>query len=129
MKQLLAKKKIRPTKIRVAVANMLLDGHDNHYTVDDVIDMVRQKNIKSSVASIYNTLNLFADAGLLRRVIVGQGKAFFDTNLSNHHHFYFEDEGRLADIPVDSIAVTDLPNLPTGHKISAVDVTIRLQTK
>ena len=126
IKNLLAAKNIRPTKIRKAIAGLLFDGHDKHVTVDDVIDLARSQHIKTSVASVYNTLNQFASAGLLRRVTVEQGRAFFDTNLSEHHHFYFEDEERLEDIPVDAISIKGLPKLPKGRRIKSVDVTIRL---
>jgi len=126
IKKLLGKHDIRSTKIRRAIAALLFDGVNKHVTVDDVIDLARGQKIKTSVASVYNTLNQFAAAGLLRRVTVEQGRAFFDTNLSEHHHFYYEDEERLADIPVDAIQVTGLPKLPKGRRIKSVDVTIRL---
>lgn len=126
IKTLLAAKHIRPTKIRKAIAGLLFDGRDKHVTVDDVIELAREKQIKTSVASVYNTLNQFASAGLLRRVTVEQGRAFFDTNLSAHHHFYFEDEERLEDIPTDAISISGLPKLPKGRQIKSVDVTIRI---
>ena len=123
---LLARRGIRPTKIRKAIAGLLFDGHNKHVTVDDVIDMARTAQIKTSVASVYNTLNQFAAAGLLRRVTVEQGKAFFDTNLTDHHHFFFEDEDRLEDIPAGSLKVSGLPELPEGRTIKSIDVTVRL---
>jgi Fur family transcriptional regulator, iron response regulator len=126
LKQLLVKHKIRPTKIRKAIAALLFDGMDKHVTVDDVIDLARRQNIETSVASVYNTLNQFASAGLLRRVTVEQARSFFDTNLSEHHHFYFEDEGRLEDIPTGSIKVAGLPKLPKGRQIKSVNVTVRI---
>ncbi len=125
--RLLAKHGIRPTKIRRAIAGLLFDGVDKHVSVDDVIDLARDQNIKTSVASVYNTLNQFASAGLLHRVMVEQGRAFFDTNLSEHHHFYLEDEERLEDIPADNINITGLPELPKGRRIKSVNVTIRLK--
>ena len=126
MKVKLSQRSIRPTKIRVAIAALLFDGHDKHVCVDDVIELARAREIKTSVASVYNTLNHFAAAGLLRRVTVEQGKAFFDTNLSYHHHFYYEDEQRLEDIPVDDIKVTGLPKLPEGRSLKSIDVTLRV---
>jgi len=126
IKHMLAAKDIRPTKIRAAIAKLLFDGRDKHVTVDDVIELARAEEIKTSVASVYNTLNQFAGAGLLRRVTVEQGRAFFDTNLSDHHHFYFEDEERLEDIPTKHISVSGLPELPEGRSIKSVDVTIRI---
>lgn len=124
--RLLGQHDIRSTKIRRAIAGLLFDGVDKHVTVDDVIELARARQIKTSVASVYNTLNQFATAGLLRRVTVEQGRAFFDTNLSEHHHFYFEDEERLEDIPTDSIRISGLPKLPKGRRVKSVDVTIRL---
>ncbi|MCF6275720.1 MAG: transcriptional repressor [Robiginitomaculum sp.] len=123
---LLSKHDIRPTKIRRNIAGLLFDGSDKHVTVDDVIAMARGRQIKTSVASVYNTLNQFASAGLLRRVAVDAGRVFFDTNLNDHHHFYFEDEERLEDIPDNSIEISGLPKLPKGRKVKSVDVTIRL---
>jgi len=104
--------KIRPTKIRKAIAGLLFDGKDKHVTVDDVIDMARDAKIKTSVASVYNTLNQFVTAGLLHRVTVEQGRAFFDTNLSDHHHF--------------TLKVSGIPNLPKGKSVKSVHVTIRI---
>ncbi len=124
--RLLARHKIRPTKIRKSIAGLLFDGQDKHVSVDNVIALARAQNIKTSIASVYNTLNQFAAAGLLRRVTVEQGRAFFDTNLSDHHHFYFEDEERLEDIPGNGIEISGLPKLPKGRRIKSVDVTIRL---
>ena len=117
---------VSPTKIRKAIAGLLFDGHDKHVSVDDVIEMTRASGIKSSVASVYNTLNQFAAAGLLRRLAVEQGRAFFDTNLSEHHHFYYEDEGRLEDIPLGDVRIEKLPKLPEGRRLKSVDVTIRI---
>ncbi|PHR91375.1 MAG: transcriptional repressor [Robiginitomaculum sp.] len=124
--QILAKNGIRPTKIRKAIARLLFDGHDKHVTVENVIDMARNSEIKTSVASVYNTLNQFAAAGLLRRVVVEQGRTFFDTNLSDHHHFYFEDEQRLEDIPDGTIKLQSIPKLPYGRRIKSIGVTIRV---
>lgn len=117
---------IRPTKIRKAIAALLFDSVNKHVTVDDIIDMARVAGIKTSVASVYNTLNLFVATGLLNRVTVEQGRAFFDTNLSDHHHFYYEDENRLEDIADGTITVSGIPDLPEGKSIKSVDVTICL---
>lgn len=128
-KALLQTHKIRPTKIRIAIADLLFDGHDKHVCVEDVIDMTRAAQIKTSIASVYNTLNQFSSAGLVRRVQVEPGRIFFDTNLSDHHHFFYEDEGRLEDIPADGLPLRDLPAIPTGHDLASVSVLIRLRAK
>ena len=124
--EILVESGIRPTKIRRAIAGLLFDGRDKHVTVEDVIDMAKSAAIKTSVASVYNTLNQFASAGLLRRVVIDQGKAFFDTNLGAHHHFYFEDEDRLEDIDEQSVIVQNLPKTPDGRKIKSIDITVRI---
>ena len=125
-KILLTQNAVRPTKIRQAIAGLLFDGKDKHVTVDDVIEMARKASIKTSVASVYNTLNQFTAAGLLNRVTVEQGRAFFDTNLSSHHHFYFEDEERLEDIPSGQLNISGIPDLPKGRSVKSVEVTIRV---
>ncbi len=126
MFQLLVEHNIRPTTIRKAIAAMLFDGEDRHVSVDDVIEMAKKANIKTSVASVYNTLNRFATAGLLSRVCVDLNRVFFDTNLSQHHHFYFEDEGRLVDIPADNLKVSGLPQLPKGRAVKSIEVMVRI---
>lgn len=122
----MTKKGIRPTKIRKAIAGLLFDGQDKHVAVDDVIEMARIAGIKTSVASVYNTLNQFTNAGLLRQITVEQGRTFFDTNLTDHHHFYFEDEQRLEDIPCGMLNLQGVPKLPFGRRIKSVGVTIRI---
>lgn len=124
--QFLTKKGIRPTKIRKAIAGLLFDGTDKHVTVEGVIEMARVANIKTSVASVYNTLNQFTNAGLLRQITVEQGRTFFDTNLTEHHHFYFENEQRLEDIPHGTINLQGLPKLPFGRRIKSVGLMIRV---
>jgi Fur family iron response transcriptional regulator len=125
VQHILDEKGVRPTKIRRAIASLLFDGVDKHVSVDDVIDLARQASIKTSVASVYNTLNCFAEAGLLRRVPVDLGRIFFDTNLSDHHHLFFEDEGVLEDIDSTSIKITGLPELPDGRRIKAINLMVR----
>ncbi len=124
--ELLQKHGVRPTKIRRAIAGILYDGQNKHVTVENVIEMARAAKVKTSVASVYNTLNQFANAGLLRRVTIDQGRTFYDTNLEPHHHFYYEDEERLEDIPLSDIKVSGLPAAPKGKSVKSVDVTIRL---
>jgi len=82
-----------------------------------------------SLATIYNTLHQFTEAGLLREVAVDGSKTYFDTNLSDHHHFFVEGEEKLMDIENGSIAVSDLPTAPDGMEISRVDVIVRVRPK
>ncbi len=126
MDKFLKKNRIRPTNIRRAIAALLFDGVDRHVRVDDVIGMAKEAGISASVASVYNTLNCFADAGLLRKVNVDIATSFFDTNLSNHHHLYIEDEQKLFDIPESDLEITKLPSLPNGRKPKSIDLMIRV---
>ena len=122
---LLEKANIRPTRIRMALAGFLFDGEDRHVTVEDVITIAEGQNVPVSVASVYNTLNQFAAAGLLKRIMVDGKQTFFDTNIHDHHHIYYEDENRLVDISPDSVTVHDVP-VEEGRQINTVDVMIRV---
>jgi Fur family iron response transcriptional regulator len=83
--------------------------------------------VRVSLATIYNSLHQFTGAGLLREVVVESGRSYFDTNVSDHHHFYFEDSGRLQDIPGELVQLDNLPTPPRGARVARVDVIIRLQ--
>ncbi|MCI5045741.1 MAG: transcriptional repressor [Aquisalinus sp.] len=117
---------IKPTRIRVALATLLLSGKDQHVTADSVVSIARQKGIRTSVASVYNTLNQFADCGLLKRIIVDQGPVFFDTNTDNHYHVYYEDSGKLTDLPAEALQIAGIDEIPRTGKITGVDVIIRV---
>ena len=80
-----------------------------------------------SVATVYNTLHQFTKVGLLREVVVEPGRSYFDTNVNDHHHFYFESSGQLQDIPSERLSVAELPEPPQGTRISRVDVVVRVQ--
>jgi Fur family transcriptional regulator, iron response regulator len=82
-----------------------------------------------SLATVYNTLHQFVGAGLLREVVVNPGRSYFDTNVSDHHHFFHEDNGTLIDIAGDRIEVKDLPKPPPGTAVHRVDVIIRVSEK
>jgi Fur family iron response transcriptional regulator len=80
-----------------------------------------------SLATVYNTLNQFTEAGLLREVVVAPGRSYFDTNVEDHHHFYYEDDGSLKDIPRDAIALAAMPEAPADAEVTRVDVIVRLR--
>ena len=82
-----------------------------------------------SLATVYNTLNQFTTAGLLREVAIEGHKTYFDTNTSNHYHYYIEHEGRLTDIPSDEVRVVGLPAAPDGMHVKRVDVIVRLSRR
>jgi Fur family iron response transcriptional regulator len=88
--------------------------------------MARKNGVRVSLATVYNTLNQFVSAGLMKRITLDTDRTYFDSNVSDHHHLFFEDNGVLHDIPGDSIRVEGLPEIPTGSKISSVEVIVRI---
>lgn len=123
---LLQKAGLRPTRQRMALARLLFDGPNRHVTAEELQREAISNNIRVSLATIYNTLHQFTEAGLLREVVVDTGRAYFDTNTSSHHHFYFEDTGRIQDIPADQVKISALPGLPEGVNLNRVDVVVRV---
>lgn len=117
---------LRPTRQRLDLARLLFEGCDRHVTAEQLHGEALAANLQVSLATVYNTLNQFTTAGLLHEVVVESGKSYFDTNITDHHHFFMEDTGRLEDIPADSIVVENLPQAPKGTRIARVDVIIRL---
>ncbi|HUH85286.1 MAG TPA: Fur family transcriptional regulator [Stellaceae bacterium] len=117
---------LRPTQQRLALARLLFDKGNRHLTAEQVHEEALAASVPVSLATVYNTLNQFIAAGLLREVVVDPGRSYFDTNLSDHHHFFFEDAGKLVDIPSDRIAVASLPSAPPGMTIRRVDVIVRV---
>jgi len=118
---------LRPTRQRMALCKLLFDGGNRHVCAEDLHAEARAADVDVSLATIYNTLHQFTEAGLLREVVVESDKKIFDTNTSDHHHFYLEDECRLMDIGGDDLVVRDLPAPPQGTRISGVDVVIRVK--
>ncbi|WP_138378963.1 iron response transcriptional regulator IrrA [Luteithermobacter gelatinilyticus] len=118
---------LRPTRQRLVLAKLLFDGHDRHVTAEILHEEAVSMGGNVSLATVYNTLHQFTDAGLLREVVVDSGRTYFDTNTTDHHHFYFETDGRLEDVPGDQIAITALPEVPAGKKISRVDVVLHVK--
>ena len=117
---------LRPTRQRVALAELLFETGDRHVTAEVLHEEAERGSFRISLATVYNTLNQFTEAGLLREVAVEGSKAYFDTNTSDHHHFFFETSGRLADIPADRIVLARLPDPPKGTRVRRVDVVVRL---
>lgn len=118
---------LRPTRQRVELGTLIFRQQHWHMTPDDLYAMASQAGFSISLATVYNTLNQFAQLGLIRRVASqGSGRAYFDTDLSDHQHFCIEDEGRVWDAPKDSVRFGELPEPPDGYRIVNVDVVIRL---
>jgi Fur family iron response transcriptional regulator len=117
---------LRPTRQRLALARLLRDGGDRHLSAEQLHEEALAAQVRVSLATVYNALHQFTAAGLLREVVVEPGRSYFDTNAEDHHHFYYEDSGRLEDIPGDEISLNSLPKPPKGSRLSRVDVIIRL---
>jgi Fur family iron response transcriptional regulator len=120
---------LRPTRQRVALGRLLFAHGCRHIAAEALHDEARGAGVPVSLATVYNTLHQFTEAGLLRQLAVDGTKAYFDTNPSEHHHFFFEDEGQLVDMPTDGMAVNDLPAPPPGMEIAGVEVIVRLRRK
>jgi len=120
---------LRPTRQRVALGVLLFGAGDRHLTAEMLHDEAVRDSIPVSLATVYNTLHQFTEAGLLREVAIEGSKTYFDTNTSNHHHFYFEHDGSLMDIESDTVSVLSVPQLPEGMAVSRIDVLVRLVKK
>jgi Fur family iron response transcriptional regulator len=118
---------LRPTRQRLQLAGLLFSEGDRHLTAENLHAEAQKSGIKVSLATVYNTLHQFTEAGLLRQVVVDAARSYFDTNIGDHQHFYSEDEHRLIDIPGESIAVAGIPAPPKGMSVERVDVVIRLR--
>ena len=120
---------LRPTRQRLALAKLLFDGCDRHITAETLHAEVLAANVRVSLATVYNALHQFTRSGLLREVVVDSSRAYFDTNTSQHHHFFDEDTGELSDIPVGYISLGDLPGAPAGKVLKGVDVVVRVRAE
>jgi Fur family transcriptional regulator, iron response regulator len=119
---------LRPTRQRVALASLLVgDGRDRHVTAESLFASAKTEGEQVSLATVYNTLRAFCDAGLMQEVTVDGSRSYFDTNTSDHPHFYWEDDAVLTDAPKDQLEITRLPDLPEGAELTSVNVVLRLR--
>ncbi len=118
---------LRPTRQRVVLARLLFSKGNRHITASALHDEAVKARIPMSLATVYNTLNHFTEAGLLRRIGINSTIAFFDTNPSRHHHFFIEGEHALVDIPADHVVIGRLPPIPADFEVDGVDVVVRLR--
>jgi Fur family iron response transcriptional regulator len=126
----LEKAGLRPTRQRVTLAGLLVgDGQHRHVTAESLFDAAKGQGDAVSLATVYNTLRAFCDAGLLQEVTVDGSKSYFDTNTHDHPHFYWEDDGTLTDAASHQLVISNLPDAPEGAEIASVDVVIRLRRK
>lgn len=118
---------LRPTRQRLALGELLFGGCDRHVTAERLYEEALTADLSVSLATVYNTLHQFTAAGLLREIAVDGARVYFDTNVSDHHHFLMEDDGELYDIPGSNVVVSNLPTPPQGLRIDRVDVVVRLR--
>ncbi len=117
---------VRPTQQRTALASYLFNGMHKHVTAEMIYAATRKGRSSVSLATVYNNLHQFAEAGLLREILVDQKFRYFDTNVTEHFHFFDEDTGRLSDVTDMNMRLKKLPPIPHGKRVMSVDVVIRL---
>jgi Fur family iron response transcriptional regulator len=120
---------LRPTRQRMALAQLLFSRGNRHFTAEMVYNEAVQSNLQVSLATVYNTLNHFAKMGLLREIGVDGSTTYFDTKTGDHHHFFIEGAGEIRDIPLTQIRIGKMSSIPEGYEISRVDLMIRLRAK
>ena len=120
---------LRPTRQRIALADLLFAKGDRHLSAEELHEEATAAGVPVSLATVYNALHQFTQAGLLRILAVEGSKTYFDTNTSDHHHFYVEGENRIFDIASGPVTVSNLPEPPPGMEIANVDIVVRLRPK
>lgn len=121
--------KLRPTRQRVALLHLLVADGDRHVTPDKLWAEAQLSSMHFTLATIYNGLNDFTEAGLLRRIVVGPGQVFFDTNTTHHHHIYHEDTGELRSVPARQDGLVDLPGELARIDPERLDVIVRVRAE
>jgi Fur family iron response transcriptional regulator len=117
---------LRPTRQRISLGWLLFAKGDRHITAEMLFEEAMRARVPVSLATVYNTLHQFTDVGLLKQLAVDGSKSYFDTNTTEHHHFFVEGDEQLIDVPAD-IEVGHLPPAPDGMEVARVDVIIRLR--
>ena len=120
---------LRPTRQRIALAELLFAKGDRHLSAEELHEEAVDAGVAVSLATVYNTLHQFTEAGLLRILALEGARTYFDTNTSDHHHFFIEGENRVVDIEAAPVSVLNLPEPPEGMEIVNVDIIVRLRPK
>jgi Fur family transcriptional regulator, iron response regulator len=129
MRERLRELGLRPTRTRVALSNILFAKGDRHISAEMLFEEASKAKVPVSLATVYNTLHQFTEVGLLRQIAVDSSKSYFDTNNTEHHHYYLEDRHELMDIPPTDVALGKVPVPPAGYEVIRVDVVVRLRRK
>jgi Fur family iron response transcriptional regulator len=127
--QMLRAAGLRPTRQRMALGWLLFGKGGRHLTAEMLYEEAMRAKVPVSLATVYNTVNQLAKAGMLRQVSVDGTRTYFDTNVTTHHHFYLEDDHELVDIPDPHLALSRVPDAPEGYEIARVDMVVRLRKK
>ncbi len=127
IRPILQKAGLRPTRQRLILGQFLLSGQHQHISADELHLLTMQSGFSMSLATVYNTLNQFAEAGLIRKISVSGQRTFFDTNAHNHQHFYLEDEDRMIDIGGVPLMLSPAPQAPAGYTITKIDILVSLK--
>ena len=125
-REILERHGVRPTTQRLRIAEMLLDP-PRHVTAEQILATLRQSPARVSKATVYNTLKLFVDHGLLRPIHVDPERCVYDSMVAPHHHFQDLETGEMTDIPPDALSIAGMPPLPPGMELAGIEVVIRLR--
>ena len=126
----LAQADLRPTRQRLSLATLMVgDGQDRHVTAEGLYAASVSAGEKVSLATVYNTLRAFCEAGLVQEVTVDGTRSYFDTRMDDHPHFYFEEDGTLIDAANSELRIASLPTPPDGYEVAKVDVVVRLRPR
>ena len=126
--EMLRQKGAQPTAQRVALAEILF-AKPQHLSAEELLERARRKGVQVSKATVYNTLNLFVDCGLVREVNVDGSRVYYDPTMTPHHHIYNVDTGELTDIPYDAVQLAELPELPPGTETAGVEVVVKVRRR
>ncbi|MDC0227080.1 transcriptional repressor [Alphaproteobacteria bacterium] len=118
---------LRPTKQRMIIADLLLNGHNRHFTAENLQSEINSSGNSISIATVYNCLKKFKNCGLIKQVETSKDTAIFDTNTDYHHHFLNEETGELIDIENEEIILYKLPEIPQGYLNNGIEVIIKLK--
>jgi len=128
-KEMMCHVSLRPTRQRMLLAWILFSRGNRHVTAEMLYDEAIKAKIPVSLATVYNNLHQFTDAGLVQQIAFDGSKAFFDTNTTTHYHFFISGEHDPIDIPAEEVVLSNMPELPAGHEITRIDVVLRLRRK
>lgn len=127
--EMLLKAGLRPTRQRLDLAGLIFGTPTRHLTAKELYQLAREADVSVSLATVYNALNQFADASIIKRIPVDRGLVYFDTDINAHHHFYVDGEDRIIDIGSDSISFLRFPEPLEGYAVAGVEIVIHLRRR